>query len=384
MKIIGFFNFINSGLAFLGSFLLVRLLGTEVYGNYYYLVSIATILYTFIEFGISNEIIVNKLVEFNKNKFFVEKKIILRCLFFILFTIILFPFLKLFNISNLIDLSLIISLTILLFINKLIQTLFQSVEKWILWGLVGLTIPLAKFVSLFNLDTYILNNVILQISILLFLFSYLILKVKVSKQSKIIKVDSSKLLFPLINFVTIILMRLDVLWIKSFLDDDSLGLYAFSSTLALAGPVIIGTSISTFFTKRFSNNLETDNLFPSKKTIKLIIVITILGMLISNPCISFIMGADKIHKYILPLLIFTYCFGIIFARFEPFFLNFNLLFFLKIRLLQLLILFMGLVINELFFETNLTNIVICVLITRMFYWITLLQITKKFYVKSKV
>ena len=271
----------------------------------------------------------------------------------------------------------IISLTILLFINKLIQTLFQSVEKWILWGLVGLTIPLAKFLSLYNLDTYILNNVILQTIILLFLFSYLIFKVNISKQSKIIKVDNSKLLFALINFVTIVLMRLDILWIKSFLDDDSLGLYAFSSTLALAGPVIIGTSINTFFTKQFSKNLDTNNLFPSKKSIKLIIVITIVGMLISNPSISFIMGEDKTHKYILPLLILTHCFGIIFARFEPFFLNFNLLSFLKIRLLQLLILFMGLVIIELFFETNLTNIIFCVLITRVFYWITLPQMTKK-------
>ena len=38
---------------------------------------------------------------------------------------------------------------------------------------------------------------------------------------------------------------------------------------------------------------------------------------------------------------------------------------------------MGLVIIELFFETNLTNIIFCVLITRVFYWITLPQMTKK-------
>jgi hypothetical protein len=110
----------------------------------------------------------------------------------------------------------------------------------------------------------------------------------------------------------------------------------------------------------------------------IIISITIFGMLISNPLISYLMGEEKVYGNILPMLIFTYCFGIIFARFEPFFLNYNLCLFLKIRLLQLSLLFACLVITKFVFETNLTNIVICIFLSRLFYWIILPQVVKKY------
>lgn len=384
MKVIGFFNLLNSGLAFIGSFVLVKLLGSEVFGNYYFLVSTATILYTIIEFGISNEMIVNKLIRFEKNKFAVERSLIIRIISLCVIVILAFPIFRYFDVSNALDVSLVISLTILLFINKIIQTLFQSIEKWVLWGLIGLAAPLAKFLSLYRIDTYILNNVILQTIILLSLLFYCVLKVRVYTVDKEIKISKAKWLFAFTNIITIFMMRLDILWIKNFLDDNLLGIYAFSSTVALAGPVIIGTSINTYFTKYFSDDLDLKSLYPSKGTIILIITITVLGMLISNPLISFFMGEEKVHGFILPMLIFTYCFGIVFARFEPFFLNYNLPLFLKIRIAQLLLLFGSFAITELLFETNLTNIVLCIFLSRLFYWTILPFFVKKIKVNSEL
>lgn len=390
-------NILSAGLGFLLMVILSKYLSVSDFGKINYVISIIMILYALYDFGAVNTIVIfyNKFnKELNNNALKILNIFFKRYIFFIFFISIISGFV-LDYLSNLEILEIIIITlnSLLLFIVKFMQAIFQAKGKWNTYNNITLInnlikITIISFAAYVAAEKYLYDSILYAYGLyIILLFGYVLFKsfkyLEIDNKIKMQNYRILKIMIPigLINVVLILIQRGDILLIERYLDQHQLGLYSIANQLAMIFP-IIATAMSIVFLKQASEN---DKIYFKEKIIKkqkylilpsffILLIVTIFA----EDIIRIIYDVKYIEsKYILIILLYIQIIGIFFTAIESYtFVHYQQ----KYLIIKLIQLFLFILISIILVERfNLIGILIAMGISKIFSWI----VTTILVVKSK-
>jgi O-antigen/teichoic acid export membrane protein len=391
-----------AGLGFVLNLVLARLLEVDEYGRIFLIFSLVTVLYTIFDFGFNSA----QVIFYNRTKeeygedvafgyiantykywFLISNLISLFAMFFLV---------RKYSMSGLESICLYSSFSLFTLFRYYISSL-QALGYWsaynklnILNSIVKSTLVLSfiftlpAFISSFNMYESALVGFFLYPIFLLLFVCFLYPKIKKGNSPKELTNafhhSYFRTLLPIgiVAFLSIVIMRVDLLIIEHFLGFESLGIYAASSSLALAFPLITASIMNVFLKKMSESGVEyLAVIFDKQKRLIFILPIIALSVYLLSPYIFNLLYGERYSGGgdVFALLVVSYLGGIYFTPFESYFYAHKPYLILYIRFFQLLA--MVLVQVLLIRYLGLIGIAIGIFVSRLISWLAITVLTSK-------
>lgn len=405
-----FSNFMAAGLGFFLNVVLARLLDVDEYGRIFLIFSLVTVLYTIFDFGFNSA----QVIFYNKAKdeygecfaygyiaciyrywYFATNIISLLAIYILarkysldrLELVCLYSSFSLFTLFRF-YISSLQSFGFWLLYNKL--NILNNIVKSIL--ILSFVFALPTFISSFNMYESALVGFFLYPFVLLIIVYLVYPKIKKEKCSKELTKAFHHSFFRnllpigIIAFLSIVIMRVDLLIIEHFLGFEALGIYAASSSLALAFPLITASIMNVFLKKMSESGVEyLAVIFDKQKRLIFILPIIAMSVYLLSPYIFNLLYGERYigGGNVFSLLVVAYLGGIYFTPFESYFYAHKPYIVLCIRFVQLLVMVLLQVL--LIRDIGLIGIAIGIFFSRLISWlaITILSIKELKYSASR-